>query len=101
MSLPRRNFSKPRGSAAAGSSPAYVGTALDGIYEVSLPSSSNVMSAAYEPETSTLMVQFRNGAQYDYLHVPDPVVRQFSASSSAGRFVSQVLSGYVTRRSNA
>jgi hypothetical protein len=101
MSLPRRNFSKPRGSASAGSAPAYVGTAIDGLYEVSLPPSSNVAGAVYEPETATLSIKFNNGAVYNYLHVPDTVVRQLSASSSAGRFVHQVLSGYINRRSDA
>ena len=93
MSLPRRS-TKARG----GAPPAYVGTSVEGVYEVPIPPSSNVSKAVYERETATLTISFRDGSIYTYLHVPDVVVRQLSQTDSAGRFVHRTLAAYTCKR---
>ncbi len=52
--------------------------------------SSNLAAADYCAETSTLIVEFKNGTQYKYENVPAAVYEEFEktfdGSQSAGKF---------------
>lgn len=48
--------------------------------------SSSLASAGYDPETSTLEIEFRHGGVYRYFLVPQSTYRAFQAASSKGRF---------------
>jgi hypothetical protein len=49
--------------------------------------SSNVLSIGYEPTSSTLEVEFKDGGVYQYYNVPDPIYQQLMASESKGKFL--------------
>jgi len=55
--------------------------------ERELVDSSTVLSIGYEPTTSTLEVEFKNGGLYQYYNVPEPIYQQFMASDSKGKFL--------------
>ena len=48
--------------------------------------SSTVLSIGYEPSSSTLEVEFKNGV-YQYYNVPEPIYQQLMASDSKGKFI--------------
>ena len=48
--------------------------------------SSTVLSIGYEPSSSTLEVEFKNGV-YQYYNVPEPIYQQLMASDSKGKFM--------------
>ena len=48
--------------------------------------SSTVISIGYEPSSSTLEVEFKNGV-YQYYNVPEPIYEQLMASDSKGKFM--------------
>lgn len=48
--------------------------------------SSTVISIGYEPSSSTLEVEFKNGI-YQYYNVPEPIYQQLMASDSKGKFM--------------
>ncbi len=53
----------------------------------SFPGSSALASASYDPDTQTLTVTFKGGAQsYTYPNVPADVWEQFVTADSPGRF---------------
>jgi hypothetical protein len=49
-------------------------------------SSSTVISVGYEPSSSTLEVEFRNGI-YQYYNVPESIYQEMMASDSVGKFL--------------
>ena len=66
--------------------------------EVVYVSSSNVVSAAYDPTTQVMMLEFRNknkkaggGARYEYAGISAGQWKNFKSSASKGRFVWYVL----------
>lgn len=60
--------------------------------------SSRVMAARYDPANQQVQVYFRDGTPWVYEDVPEQVYSQFITSTSAGRFVHQVLDLYPYRR---
>ena len=48
--------------------------------------SSTVLSIGYEPTSSTLEVEFKNGV-YQYYNVPEPIYQQLMAADSKGQFL--------------
>ena len=57
------------------------------------PSSSNIESAAYDPEVENLTVTFRDGSEYLYYNVPGSVYRGIQGAASAGRYFAQFIKG--------
>lgn len=57
------------------------------------PSSSNIESFSFDPETDTLTVSFRSGDEYDYFNVPPSVYRAFQSAGSAGQFFIRSIKG--------
>lgn len=49
-------------------------------------SSSNIASVGYEPDTSTLQVEFNNGTIYDYYDVPEETYTALIGAGSVGSF---------------
>jgi len=49
--------------------------------------SATVLSIGYEPTSSTLEVEFKNGRVYQYYNVPEPIYQQLMASDSKGKFM--------------
>ncbi|MCP1499841.1 hypothetical protein J2Y86_004548 [Pseudomonas migulae] len=49
-------------------------------------SSSNIMSAGYDPESETLEIEFQGGAVYQYYNVNEHLYEQFKSASSKGQF---------------
>jgi hypothetical protein len=49
-------------------------------------SSSNIASVGYEPDTSTLQVEFNNGTIYDYYDVPEDTYTALIGAGSVGSF---------------
>ena len=63
--------------------------------------SSRVMSARYDPGNSQIQVYFVDGTPWVYEDVPRSIYDAFITSSSAGRFVNQVLNQYPYRRAES
>jgi len=60
--------------------------------------SSTLKSIGYDPETSTLEVEFRRGAIYQYFDVPPDVYAQLMSASSHGQFfVHHIRNHFPTR----
>lgn len=57
------------------------------IMEREMVDSSTVLSIGYEPTSSTLEVEFKNGGLYQYYNVPDAIYQQLMASDSKGKFL--------------
>lgn len=57
------------------------------IMEREMVDSSTVLSIGYEPTSSTLEVEFKNGGLYQYYNVPEPIHQQLMASDSKGKFL--------------
>lgn len=55
--------------------------------EREMVSSSTVLSIGYEPTSSTLEVEFKNGGVYQYYNVPETIYQQLMASDSKGKFL--------------
>lgn len=54
--------------------------------------SSNIRKTEYDTETKNLMVEFNNGAQYEYSEVPHQLYTQFRMSESQGKFFNTKIS---------
>ena len=50
--------------------------------------SSNIRKTEYDTNDKTLLVEFNNGAKYEYLDVPHQLYTQFRMSESQGKFFS-------------
>lgn len=54
-------------------------------------SSSNIASVGYDPVTSTLEVEFLDGAVYQYYGVPQNMFDQLMQEASKGRFLNTYI----------
>ena len=54
--------------------------------------SSNLAKTEYETATKKLIVEFNNGARYEYDEVPHQLYTQFRVSESQGKFFSTKIS---------
>lgn len=52
--------------------------------------SSNLESVGYDPNTSTLEIEFHNGL-YEYYNVPESIYRGLIAAASHGEFFHQYI----------
>lgn len=57
------------------------------------PDSSNIAGFDYVKETQVLIIEFKNGARYNYYDVPDGVFEGMKAASSKGQFLAQNVKG--------
>ncbi|EOD8991803.1 KTSC domain-containing protein [Klebsiella variicola] len=49
-------------------------------------SSSNIMSAGYDPASETMEIEFKDGAVYQYYNVSEHLYSQFESAPSKGQF---------------
>ena len=54
--------------------------------------SSNIRKTEYDTETKKMLVEFNNGAKYEYVEVPHQVYTQFRMSESQGKFFNTKIS---------
>lgn len=54
--------------------------------------SSNIKKTEYDTETKKLVVEFNNGALYEYDEVPHQLYTQFRLSESQGKFFTTKIS---------
>lgn len=54
--------------------------------------SSNLKKTEYDTVTKKLVVEFNNGAQYEYEEVPHQLYTQFRMSDSQGKFFNSKIS---------
>jgi aspartokinase-like uncharacterized kinase len=54
--------------------------------------SSNLKKTEYDTETKKMLVEFNNGAKYEYSEVPHQLYTQFRMSESQGKFFSTKIS---------
>lgn len=55
-------------------------------------SSSNIISAGYDPDTQTLELEFKNGVVWQYPNFPEQMWYEFLGAPSQGKyFSSQIL----------
>ena len=52
-------------------------------------SSSTIERVAYDRQTMTLSVEFKNGTVYQYFDVPEYVFSEFIAAGSPGQYLAQ------------
>lgn len=57
------------------------------------PSSSNLESATYDPDTETLTIEFKSGTSYDYMNVPPSIYRGLQGAGSAGEYFARHVRG--------
>lgn len=55
--------------------------------------SSNLSSAAYEPDTETLSLTFQDDSTYQYMNVPGHVYRDLTLAPSAGSYFHRNIKG--------
>lgn len=61
--------------------------------------SSNIASIGYDPESTTLEIEFTNGSIYQYFNVPTGLNDELMASSSKGQFLNTYIrNGYPYSR---
>ena len=61
--------------------------------------SSNIAKTEYDTETKKLVVEFNNGARYEYDEVPHQLYTQFRISESQGKFFnSKIAKSYQYRK---
>jgi hypothetical protein len=53
--------------------------------------SSNISSIGYDPQTSTLEVEFLNGGTYQYYGVPENMYQQLMSAPSKGQFLNTYI----------
>jgi hypothetical protein len=56
--------------------------------------------AAYNPQTRTLRVEFRDGTPWNYYEVEPEIWNRFQKSASPGRFINRVLNDYQYERAS-
>ena len=56
-------------------------------------SSSSLASVGYDAVAKVLEIEFRRGAVYRYLAVPEAIFRKFMSAESKGRYFSQHIRG--------
>lgn len=57
-------------------------------------SSSNVESIGYDEATSTLEIEFKNGATYQYFDVPLHVFSELQNAGSVGAYLASNIKGH-------
>jgi hypothetical protein len=65
---------------------------INGLLIEVLISSSNLKTATYNTEEKTLMVEFNNGAIYEYNEVPWEIFTKFRMAESQGKFFNTSIS---------
>ena len=55
--------------------------------------SSNIRSVGYDPESSTLEVEFNTGSIYQYSNVPESEYESLMNSASKGRYLNRNIKG--------
>ncbi len=60
---------------------------------VEFPSSSNLASASYEPDSDNLTIEFRDGSSYTYMNVPPAAYRGLCNAGSAGEYFARQIKG--------
>lgn len=50
--------------------------------------SSNIVRTEYDTETKKMIVEFKNGAKYEYVEVPHQIYTRFRMTESQGKFFS-------------
>lgn len=58
-------------------------------------SSSNIISAGYDPGSETLEIEFKDGAVYQYYNVSAHLYEQFQSASSKGQFFNAYIKNAV------
>lgn len=56
-------------------------------------SSSNVASVGYDPESSTLEIEFNNGAIYQYFDVNENIYNELLNAGSVGGYLASNIKG--------
>jgi hypothetical protein len=56
--------------------------------------SSNIASIGYDEGSSTLEVEFNNGAVYQYFDVPLNIYEGLKKADSTGKYLAQHIKGY-------
>ena len=51
-------------------------------------SSSNIISAGYDPATQTLEIEFKNGVVWQYANFPEDMWHEFLGAPSQGKYFS-------------
>lgn len=54
--------------------------------------SSNIKKTEYDTESKKLLVEFNNGAKYEYEEVPHQLYTQFRSAESQGKFFTSKIS---------
>lgn len=67
-------------------------TTIDGTKIVCEIVSSNLIKTTYDSEKNSLMVEFKNGMNYEYDEVPHNIYAQFRLSESQGKFFNSKIS---------
>lgn len=67
-------------------------TTIDGTKIVCEIVSSNLIKTTYDSEKNSLMVEFKNGMNYEYDDVPHNIYAQFRLSESQGKFFNSKIS---------
>jgi len=65
---------------------------INGLLIEVLITSSNLKTATYNTEEKTLMVEFNNGAIYEYNEVPWEIFTKFRMAESQGKFFNTSIS---------
>jgi len=67
-------------------------TTIDGTKIVCEIVSSNLIKTTYDSEKNSLVVEFKNGMNYEYDEVPHNIYAQFRLSESQGKFFNSKIS---------
>ena len=62
--------------------------------ELTPVSSSNVAAVGYDPDTSTLEVEFKNGSSYQYFDVPETEFFNLRDAPSVGKYLNASIKGH-------
>ena len=62
-------------------------------YDMINVKSSNVAAVGYNVDNSTLQVEFKNGATYQYFDVPEIVFERLRDADSVGRYLATNIKG--------
>lgn len=55
--------------------------------------SSNIQGVAYDRDTQTLYIQFKNGSEYSYANVPNDEYEELIEASSVGSYFNDNIKG--------
>jgi hypothetical protein len=58
--------------------------------------SSMITSFGFDPSNSTLEIEFKNGAVWQYFDVPESVYYEMKSASSCGKFFHSSIKGQYT-----